>query len=365
MDQDTLLAQLREAFRLEAAERLGTLSAALLALAEPASDDAVADTHLQQAHRDFHSLKGAAQAVDMEEIATVCLKGEKVLKQLRDAPDSMTPEHVDTLLAAVATVERVGLSEISLPAEEMYSLGKRLDEVLAALGGEHPVSAATGETPPAQETAATDAASDLDAVAALAQVRSCIDQLPTEVDTTQLHERVDALERVLARRQDVLRMLLDPTAYTDQVGSLPRAPRADRAKQDDGTGTAPQPNPKRILLVEDSPTSRMLVQSILEEEGYLVLTAVDGVEGYARLKSSGADLVVSDVEMPRMDGFQMSQTIRKDMGFRHVPIILVTSLTGEENRARGMEAGADAYIVKTELEQDKLLDIVRELISKR
>lgn len=390
MNQDSLLAQLREAFKAEADERLQTLSTALLRLLEPASEAIAAVTaDLEQAHRDFHSLKGAASAVGMEDVARLCLESEILLKQLCAAPGSAISGHIDALLAATATVERASLSGISLDEAEVSSLCERLHTLgsTPGVGGSCPVTGPEREgeetpkqvSPPcsgkgdgttrptatARSTTAMATVGDLDAGAALEAVRCCIDQLPEGVDTTALRDLVDALDRVLERRQDLLQMLLGPSPrpgwHADAPGSLPVAEGGERS----GATGSPRRDRKRILVVEDSLTSRMLVQSILEEEGYLVLTAVDGVEGYARLKTSGADLVVSDIEMPRMNGFEMSQTIRNDTGFQHVPIILVTSLTGEESRARGMEVGANAYIVKAELEQSKLLEVVRDLIAER
>jgi len=141
--------------------------------------------------------------------------------------------------------------------------------------------------------------------------------------------------------------------------------RAAYAKQSKPTAasspTKPAP-PKSLLVVEDSVTSRMLIKNILVAAGYQVLTAVDGVEGLALLKTTEIDLVVSDVEMPRMDGFQMTAAIRTDTQLKHVPVILITSLTSDEHRSRGLEVGANAYIVKGEFEQSNLLDTVRQLV---
>ncbi len=118
----------------------------------------------------------------------------------------------------------------------------------------------------------------------------------------------------------------------------------------------------RLLVVDDSMTSRMLLQNILEAADYLVTTAVDGVAALTLLKSEVFDLVVSDVEMPRMDGFSLTENIRDDKHLAEIPVILVTSLGSREDRERGVAVGADAYIVKGEFDQNNLLKIIERLL---
>jgi two-component system chemotaxis sensor kinase CheA len=120
---------------------------------------------------------------------------------------------------------------------------------------------------------------------------------------------------------------------------------------------------RRVMVVDDSITTRTLESSVLEAAGYEVMTAVDGADGWRLLQERGADLVVSDVEMPRMDGLQLCETIRASARFRSLPVILVTGLETPEHRARGLEIGADAYLGKSSFEQDALLTTVRDLLS--
>jgi len=119
---------------------------------------------------------------------------------------------------------------------------------------------------------------------------------------------------------------------------------------------------KSILVAEDSITSRMLLKNILESAGYHVVTAVDGQDGLTTLKTAHFDLVVSDVQMPRMDGYELTTRIRQDKALSEIPVILVTSLGAREDRERGVEAGASAYIVKTSFDQGSLLETVKRLI---
>ncbi len=119
---------------------------------------------------------------------------------------------------------------------------------------------------------------------------------------------------------------------------------------------------KSLLVVEDSITARMLIKGILESAGYHVETAVDGVDAWTALKTDDFDLVVSDVEMPRMDGFALTAQIRADRRLADLPVVLLTAMASREDRERGVEAGANAYLVKSSFDQSNLLDVVARLL---
>ncbi len=120
---------------------------------------------------------------------------------------------------------------------------------------------------------------------------------------------------------------------------------------------------KRVLVADDSVTSRMLLKNILEAAGYVVTTAVDGVEAFGALQREKFDLLVTDGEMPRMDGFVLTGKVRADRKLADLPVIIVTALGSTEDRDRGIEAGANAYIVKSTFDQNNLIDIMRKLIA--
>lgn len=120
---------------------------------------------------------------------------------------------------------------------------------------------------------------------------------------------------------------------------------------------------QRVLVVDDSITTRTLEQSILEAAGYDVVTAVDGAAGWKMLQEAGADLVVADVEMPRMDGLALCEAIRGSKRFKALPVVLVTALETAEDRARGLDVGADAYLAKSSFDQQNLLDTVGQLLA--
>lgn len=146
----------------------------------------------------------------------------------------------------------------------------------------------------------------------------------------------------------------------DLLLSARRAPAAlTRAK--DMRAAAPAPKPA-ILVAEDSITSRMLIKSILETAGYRVTTALDGMDAFNRLRSDAFDLVVSDIEMPRLNGFDLTARIRADRKLADLPVVLVTALETREDRERGVDVGANAYIVKSSFDQTTLVDAVRRLI---
>jgi len=117
-----------------------------------------------------------------------------------------------------------------------------------------------------------------------------------------------------------------------------------------------------ILVVDDSITSRSLIRNVVESAGYIVKTAVDGLEAYSLLQGEHFNLVISDIEMPRMNGFELTTKIRKDKDFSDLPVILVTALEQPSDKQRGMECGANAYIVKSNFEQSNLIEAINRLI---
>lgn len=127
---------------------------------------------------------------------------------------------------------------------------------------------------------------------------------------------------------------------------------------------APQFEQKRnrILVVDDSVTTRAMERSLLEAHGYEVKVAVDGLEAWNAVRTDPPDLVISDVSMPRMDGFQLLSQMKQDRDTAKIPVILVTSLESREEQERGLSLGADAYIVKRKFDQRELLRIVRQIV---
>ncbi|MEK7851758.1 MAG: hybrid sensor histidine kinase/response regulator [Deltaproteobacteria bacterium] len=119
---------------------------------------------------------------------------------------------------------------------------------------------------------------------------------------------------------------------------------------------------KSILLVEDSITTRTQEKRILEGAGYEVVAAVNGVDGWTRLQSGSFDAVVTDIVMPEMDGLSLTAKIRQDKRYKEMPVILVTTLASDEDKRKGLEAGANAYIPKPAFDQKMFLETLRRLI---
>jgi two-component system chemotaxis sensor kinase CheA len=119
---------------------------------------------------------------------------------------------------------------------------------------------------------------------------------------------------------------------------------------------------KKILVVEDSITVRTMLKTIIENGGYIVKTAFDGQDGLETLLNESFDLLVTDIEMPRMNGFELTEKVRENSAFTDLPIILVTTLDKPEDKRRGLESGANAYIVKGSFEKSNLIETIRRLI---
>jgi chemotaxis protein histidine kinase CheA len=117
-----------------------------------------------------------------------------------------------------------------------------------------------------------------------------------------------------------------------------------------------------ILVVDDSINTREIEKSILEAYGYTVFTAEDGEDGWEKTRQTQFDMVITDVEMPRLDGFSFTERLRGDAKYKNVPIIIVTSLEKDSDKKRGIQVGANAYIVKGAFDQSNLVSTVSTLL---
>ena len=117
-----------------------------------------------------------------------------------------------------------------------------------------------------------------------------------------------------------------------------------------------------VLVVDDSIVTRMLEKSILEAAGFTVKVAADGIEAWKRLENETVDVIVSDVNMPNLDGLALTSRVRSDARTKDIPVVIVTSLDASDDHARAMDVGADAYIVKSSFSQENLLETIRRLV---
>ncbi|MFA6958334.1 MAG: hybrid sensor histidine kinase/response regulator [Thermoanaerobaculia bacterium] len=177
---------------------------------------------------------------------------------------------------------------------------------------------------------------------------------------------VKGLGRQLARVRNVAGASVLGTGQVVPVLNVPdlmrSATKPSATQVTPASETTAEAGKQSILVVEDSITSRTLLKNILEAAGYNVTTAVDGIDAYTTLKTGTFDLIVSDVEMPRMDGFDLTARVRADEQLSGLPVVLVTAMESREHRERGIDAGANAYIVKSSFDQSNLLEVVRRLI---
>ncbi|SET63609.1 hybrid sensor histidine kinase/response regulator [Stigmatella erecta] len=126
---------------------------------------------------------------------------------------------------------------------------------------------------------------------------------------------------------------------------------------------APEAQRRRILVVDDSPLTRELISALLEAVGYDITTASDGVEALHILSHAPADLVVTDLEMPGLDGLELTRQLKSHETLNRLPVIILTTRGGEEDRQRGLAAGADGYITKGDLVRQDLVDVVKRLLG--
>ncbi|MEX0614001.1 MAG: response regulator [Pirellulales bacterium] len=120
--------------------------------------------------------------------------------------------------------------------------------------------------------------------------------------------------------------------------------------------------PAKVLIVDDSFTTRTLEKNILEAQGYEVSVAIDGVEAMSLMRQQRFALIITDIEMPRMDGFALLEQMKADKRLAKTPVILVTSRDRQEDQQHGLDLGADAYIVKRKFDHQELLSTIRQLM---
>ena len=150
-----------------------------------------------------------------------------------------------------------------------------------------------------------------------------------------------------------------PTPVAAPPAPIETAEAAEAAEATDGPTSR-----GRVLVVDDALTVRELQRTILERAGFEVRTASDGGDALDRLGEAPADLVLSDIEMDGMDGLNLTRAIRDDARWRNLPVVLLTSRSSDDDKRRGLEAGADAYIVKSAFDERALLGIVDDLLGR-
>ncbi len=156
-------------------------------------------------------------------------------------------------------------------------------------------------------------------------------------------------------------LIVDVEDMLRSVDKLLNTGRLERiARRSQQATEAPR---KRVLVVDDSLTVRELQRKLLLNRGYEVAVAVDGMDGWNALRSEDFDLLITDIDMPRMDGIELVTLLRRDNRLQSLPVMVVSYKDREEDRRRGLDAGADYYLAKASFHDDALLDAVVELIG--
>jgi two-component system, chemotaxis family, sensor kinase CheA len=172
-----------------------------------------------------------------------------------------------------------------------------------------------------------------------------------------LLERVSYVSGISLLGTGELALVLNPSDLVRASGSTyVRRTRELTLENEDKATSA------RILVVDDSMATRTLEKSLLESAGYSVLTASDGFKALEVLNANKIDIVITDIQMPNMNGLELTRTLKTQYRFLQLPVILVSSLGSDEDKARGLEIGADAYIVKKELSQRELIATIEQLL---
>lgn len=140
---------------------------------------------------------------------------------------------------------------------------------------------------------------------------------------------------------------------------------ADTAVKEETWSTKKLPQKEsvqKVLIAEDSITIRAMLRNFVESEGFKVTTASDGRDALDLISRETFDIIVSDIEMPNMNGFDLTREIKSNSSTQDIPVILVSALESDEDKKRGMDAGADAYIIKSSFENSTLMETIRQLI---
>ncbi len=345
----------------------------------PEDDREVARTLFEggfSTRREPTAISGRGVGLDVVRAVAERVRGTVDVRWTAGAGTTFVLETPLTLATMHALVVRVGDVRLAIPTLAVTRLLRLRADELRSVGGRQLLSLADGPVPVVSLAHLLGpplvASAPADGRAAAVVVESGERRLCVVVD--ELEEETELVVRAVERRGAGPLPYLAGAAFLSDglVALVLHAPAlvamglGQRGEPGAATPAAPpvERGPARILVVDDSITTRTLEQSVLEAAGYEVVTAVDGQDGWRLLQERGADLVLTDVEMPRMDGFALCETIRASRRFAQLPVVLVTSLESPEHRVRGLEAGADAYVVKSGFDQEALLATVRDLLAR-
>jgi two-component system chemotaxis sensor kinase CheA len=316
-------------------------------------------------------LSGRGVGLDVVKAAVESLHGTVALASEPGQGVSFTVRVPVTLTTFRAVLFRVGGHVFALPASAIRRLERLSPERIASVEGRDMLATPEGPIPLgslAQAVGLPSAdPSTGRAPVALIEVGTRIAALVID----ELLEEREVLLKPLGRHLRNSRFVLGGTLLPDgQLALVLSAAELVRAFLSSGRGDSLAAKltsdhsqaRKRILVADDSITTRSLEKSIIESAGYDVLAVADGEEAWRVLQQRPVDLVVSDVEMPRMDGFALAEAIRGSRRWGRLPVVLVSALCSDADRARGLAVGANAYIAKGTFDQHELLQTISQLL---
>ena len=182
--------------------------------------------------------------------------------------------------------------------------------------------------------------------------------------------RIRSLDRLFGKVPDVSVGAIDQNGFAflvldadDLATSVEQVLRGGKLARVSAVGPAPQRLRRRLLVVDDSITVREVERQLLEARGFDVDVAIDGMDGWNAVRSGRYDLVVTDVDMPRVDGVELVRRIRGDERLANLPIVIVSYKDREEDRQRGLDAGANTYLTKSSFHDDTFVASVEELVG--
>jgi chemotaxis protein histidine kinase CheA/ActR/RegA family two-component response regulator len=311
------------------------------------------------------------------DVVRAAVEGLGGMLELRTSPGSGTTFSLTlpvTLGVLRCLMAQVGGETFALPVPGIVESLSLKNAVVHSLAG-NPVVVRHGETLPLYDLgAALGVAGERQANAAVVvrhgdrQVAWAVDALDGErelvvKDLGPFLGRPPVISGATIDGDGSVVCLVDLRELTDDGGTLVAASYATLADPTEADAGSRQRKP-RVLVVEDSIGVRELERVILEGAGYDVTTAVDGTDGASHLAGEVADLVLSDVEMPGMDGYALTRTIRRTRGWEQVPVVIMTSRASADDQQAGLDAGASAYLLKTEFDQEQLVETVRRLVGR-
>jgi chemotaxis protein histidine kinase CheA len=310
-------------------------------------------------------VSGRGVGLDVVATATAAIGGDLAIASRRGAGTTVTVTVPAARRGEVVAVLRVGRRRLGLPAQTLRRVtvlgagavlergGRRFARVGDRLVPFVPLADACGEAPAARQVLVegTAAGQPLAVVADALEGREEVVLRPL----TRLAAAGALLDGVALLASGEPVAVLSPAALA-RAGERPAAAPAA------GAQVAP---PLRVLLVDDSPVTREMERRLLEDAGFAVAVAPDAVEALAQLAAERFDCLVTDVEMPGMDGYELTRRLRAIPRLAQLPVIVVSTRDRPQDRLRGLEAGADAYLAKQRLDPGELADVVRRLGGRR